>query len=43
MAFDMLPKRDKDRLAYHYEKGTTILCGRGPDHNGYDWWKDGAA
>ena len=25
--FKALPKRDRDRLAYHYDKNTPIVCG----------------
>lgn len=26
-AFKLLPKKDRDRLWYHYKKKTPILCG----------------
>lgn len=27
-AFSKLPKRDRDRLAFHRQQGTKILCGK---------------
>ena len=37
--FTGLPKRDRDRLAHHYNAGTTILCG---ELAGLFYYKDGA-